>query len=107
MEDKELDEILQLLSNYLNCPISCAKNLKYDGFYFHAFTKGRPANLIEFSSEGRTSTLEQDGYNACIEIDSDGNEHYHRVDLCEDVFILPIKSNFFINKVYTPESIEE
>lgn len=106
MEDKELDEVLQKFSNYLDCPIACAKNLRYNGFYFHAFIRGRPANLVEFSSGGLVSNLEEDGYNACIEIGPDNKEHYHRVDICDEVFILPIKSNEFVDKIYMPENKE-
>lgn len=103
---KNLEKLIQSISDYLSCPIACAKNTKDNAFYFYAYLKGRPANLVEFASNGQVSSFEQDGYNACIEKDDNGKEFYHRVDICENVFILPFKSDKLINKIFEPIAVE-
>lgn len=102
--DKELETILQDVADYLGCPIACARSPKFGEFYFHAYLKGVPSNLVDFASKGKASTLEQDGYNACIEKDENGNEFYHRVDECNNVFILPIKSKEFVSTIIEPKT---
>jgi hypothetical protein len=99
---KNLENIVQSISDYLSCPIACAKNTKDNEFYFYAYLKGRPANLVEFASNGKVSSFEQDGYNACIEKDEDGKEFYHRVDICDNVFVLPFKLDKLIDKIFEP-----
>lgn len=99
---KELEKLIQSVSDYLSCPVACAKSMRDNEFYFYAYLKGRPANLVEFASNGQVSSFEQDGYNACIEKDENGKEFYHKVDICDNVFILPFKSDKLVDKIFEP-----
>ena len=103
---KKLEKMIQSISDYLSCPIACALDPKDNKFHFCAFLKGRPQNLVEFASKGQITTFEKDGYNACIEIDENGKESYHRIDLCNNVYILPFIADTLEEKIFEPTATE-
>lgn len=102
----ELQEILQRIANYLQCPVACARSYKYNGFFFYAFLKGRPENSVQYASKGIANNLTVSGYDVCIEKDENGNDKCHSTDTCENVFILPLRAPGFIDTVYLPENVD-
>lgn len=102
----ELQDILQRISNYLQCPVACAKSDRYKGFFFYAFLKGRPENSVRYGSKGLTDSFNISGYDVCIETNDNGEEVYHSTNLCENVFILPVRAPAFIDTVFMPTDID-
>lgn len=100
--DKDLEKLLQSISDYLGCKIACARSPEYEAYYFYAFLTGEPVNSVEYLSKNTASSLNVDGYNAVLEEDEDG-EHLYSIGTYDEIFILPFKVNNFETKIITPK----
>ena len=100
--DKDLEKLLQSISDYRGCKIACARSPEYEAYYFYAFLTGEPVNSIEYLSKNTASSLSIDGYNAVLEEDEDG-EHLYPIDTYDEIFILPFKVDKFEDKIITPK----